>query len=163
MCAHSHMHMYVQSRTWIRLIFPQRRITLHARHYSQCQWCQWRPPPGCPGCLCTLPLALCTQPACTSLFVCSWESVIICFANNQHVHLICLFLGMCGLWALPCDFVHHNYETLKWLSSQPILMQESFWWWQCSDRYMLLPLPPPPYPLPPLLPVPNKLHGFCGC
>ena len=26
-------------------------------------------------------------------------------------------------------------ETLKWLSSLPILMQESFWWWQCSDRY----------------------------
>ena len=25
----------------------------------------------------------------------------------------------------------------------PILMQESFWWWQCSVRYRL-PLPPPP-------------------
>ena len=28
-------------------------------------------------------------------------------------------------------------ETLKWLSSLPILMQESFWWWQCSDRYIM--------------------------
>ena len=28
-------------------------------------------------------------------------------------------------------------ETLKWLSSPPILMQESFWWWQCSDRYII--------------------------
>ena len=28
-------------------------------------------------------------------------------------------------------------ETLKWLSSLPILMQESFWWWQCSDRYII--------------------------
>ena len=28
-------------------------------------------------------------------------------------------------------------ETLKWLSSLPIFMQESFWWWQCSDRYIL--------------------------
>ena len=28
-------------------------------------------------------------------------------------------------------------ETLKWLSSLPILMQESFWWWQCSDRYVV--------------------------
>ena len=28
-------------------------------------------------------------------------------------------------------------ETLKWLSvSLPILMQESFWWWQCGDRYI---------------------------
>ena len=25
-----------------------------------------------------------------------------------------------------------------------------------------LPLPPPPYPLPPVLPVPNKPYGFCG-
>ena len=33
--------------------------------------------------------------------------------------------------------------TLKWLSSLPILKQESFWWWQCSERYSL-PLPPPP-------------------
>ena len=28
-------------------------------------------------------------------------------------------------------------ETLKWLSSPLILMQESFWWWQCSDRYII--------------------------
>ena len=28
-------------------------------------------------------------------------------------------------------------ETFKWLSSLPILMQESFWWWQCSDRYIM--------------------------
>ena len=24
-------------------------------------------------------------------------------------------------------------ETLKWFSSLPILMQESFWWWQCPQ------------------------------
>ena len=35
-----------------------------------------------------------------------------------------------------CDFTVN--ETLKWLS----LMQESFWWCQCSVRYCL-PLPPP--------------------
>ena len=46
-------------------------------------------------------------------------------------------------------------ETLKWLSSLPILMQESYWWWQCCDRYILsFSLSPPPYPLP-LLPVTN--------
>ena len=28
-------------------------------------------------------------------------------------------------------------ETLKWLSSLPTLMQKSFWWWQCSDRYII--------------------------
>ena len=27
-----------------------------------------------------------------------------------------------GLWTLSCDFVPHNYETLKWLSSLPTLM-----------------------------------------
>ena len=43
----------------------------------------------------------------------------------------------CGLWTLSCDFVPHNYETLKWLSSLSILMQESFWWRQCSDRYIV--------------------------
>ena len=43
-------------------------------------------------------------------------------------------------------------ETLKWLSSPPIWMQESFWWWQCSDKVYNLPLPPPPYPLPPFSP-----------
>ena len=28
-------------------------------------------------------------------------------------------------------------KTVKWLSSLPILVQESFWWWQCSVRYSL--------------------------
>jgi len=32
-------------------------------------------------------------------------------------------------------------ETLKRLSSLPILMQVSFRWWQCTDRYYNLPLP----------------------
>ena len=32
-------------------------------------------------------------------------------------------------------------ETLKWISSLPILMQESFWWWQCSDRYIISLIP----------------------
>ena len=32
-------------------------------------------------------------------------------------------------------------KGLKLLSSLPILMRESFWWWQCSDRYIIS-LPP---------------------
>ena len=28
-------------------------------------------------------------------------------------------------------------KTLKWLSSLAILMQKSFWWWQCNDRYII--------------------------
>ena len=31
----------------------------------------------------------------------------------------------------------HNNETVKWLSPLPIFMWESFWWWQCSNRYMV--------------------------
>ena len=46
-------------------------------------------------------------------------------------------------------------DTLKCLSSLPILMQESFWWWQCSDTIIYL----SPHPL---LPVPNNPYGFCG-
>ena len=36
----------------------------------------------------------------------------------------------CGLWTQSCDFQGPSLptETLKWLSSLPILMQESFWW-----------------------------------
>ena len=55
--------------------------------------------------------------------------------------------------------------TLKWLSSLPILMQESFWWWQCSDIGILSPPPPPTHTLispPPHLPIPNKPYVFCG-
>ena len=43
-------------------------------------------------------------------------------------------------------------ETLKWLSSLPILMQESFWWWQCSDRYILSLFPHLHTPFPPFSP-----------
>ena len=67
----------------------------------------------------------------------------------------------CHLWTPSRDFVPHTLrlsflfkkvvicghrlvtlsltinETLKWLSSLPILMQESFWWRQCSDRYII--------------------------
>ena len=35
-------------------------------------------------------------------------------------------------------------ETLKWHSSLPIIMQKSFWRWQCSDSYIISPPPPPP-------------------
>ena len=47
-------------------------------------------------------------------------------------------------------------ETLKWLSSLPILIQESFWWWQCSDRYIISLFHHRQSP------VPNKPYGFCG-
>ena len=67
----------------------------------------------------------------------------------------------CCLWTLSCDFVPHNYETLKWLSSLPTLMQ------RYSGRdsvamgiyISIFPHIHTPYPL---LPVCNKPYGFCG-
>ena len=43
-------------------------------------------------------------------------------------------------------------ETLKWFSSLPILMQESFWWCQCSDRYIISLFPHLHTPSPPFSP-----------
>ena len=42
--------------------------------------------------------------------------------------------------------------TLKWLTSLPILMQKSFWWWQCSDRYIIFLSPCLHAPFPPFSP-----------
>ena len=58
-------------------------------------------------------------------------------------------------------------ETLKWLSSLPILMQESFWWWQRSDRYIISPtsiLTPPllPFLISVLGSVDVKHHVYCS-
>ena len=36
-----------------------------------------------------------------------------------------------------CPSLPTETLILKWLSSLPILMQASFWWWQCSDRYII--------------------------
>ena len=38
-------------------------------------------------------------------------------------------------------------------------MQKSFWWWQCSDRYIISLFPRVHNPFPP---VSNKPHSFCG-
>ena len=54
-------------------------------------------------------------------------------------------------------------ETLKWLALLPILMQESFSWWQCSDRYIASLLHHLHTPFPCFLPIPNKPYGFCRC
>ena len=73
--------------------------------------------------------------------------------GSNPLRLSFLF-NSCGLWTLPCDFVPHNkYETLKWLSTLPTLMQKAFWWRQCSDRYIISlspylghnPSPPSPF------------------
>ena len=42
-------------------------------------------------------------------------------------------------------------ETLKWLSLLPTLLQESFWWWQCNNRYIISLLPPTHTPFSPSL------------
>ena len=47
----------------------------------------------------------------------------------------------CGLWTLPCDCALTISETLKCPTSLPIVMQGSFWCWQCSDRYIISTFP----------------------
>ena len=49
-----------------------------------------------------------------------------------------------GLWTVFDILPLTINDALQWLSSLPILMQESFWWCQCSVRYYSLPLSPPP-------------------
>ena len=65
----------------------------------------------------------------------SGKALVMLVSRGTSVRI--RFRSPCGLWTLSCDFVSHNYETLKWLSSLPILMQELLWWWQCSDRYIV--------------------------
>ena len=67
--------------------------------------------------------------------------------GSNLLRLSFLFKG-CGLWPLSCDFVPHKYETLKWLSSLPTIMQKSFRWQQRNARYNYN-FPPPPPPPPP--------------
>ena len=54
-----------------------------------------------------------------------------------------------------------SVETFTWLSSLPIFMQELFWWWQCSDSYIISLFSHLHTPFPPLH-VPDKSYGFCG-
>ena len=42
---------------------------------------------------------------------------------------------VCGQWLVTLSLTIN--KTLKWLSLLPTLMQESFWWRQCSDRYII--------------------------
>ena len=44
-------------------------------------------------------------------------------------------------------FVPDHEWIIQMAQPQPILMQESFWWWQCNIRYS------PPFRLPPLISV----------
>ena len=89
----------------------------------------------------------------TSLAKFSYYKISFCaFATTERLWFVDTVLWLCP--PLPT-------ETLKWLSSLPILMQKSFWWWQCSDRYIISLSPHfhTTFPPPPLLPVPNKPYG----
>ena len=57
-------------------------------------------------------------------------SYLIC--SRPHLVLRLWFVDIV-LWLCPSL----PTETSKWLSSLPILMQKSFWWWQCSNRYII--------------------------
>jgi len=56
------------------------------------------------------------------------DLVQICFVSPSEV-------VVCGPCLVTLSLTIN--EALKWLSLLPILMQESLWWWQCSDRYII--------------------------
>ena len=58
----------------------------------------------------------------------------------------------CGLRTLSSLTIN---EILICLSSLPVLMMESFWWWKSLFPHLYVPFLH-------LLPVPNKPYGFCG-
>ena len=60
----------------------------------------------------------------------------------------------------PLDLRGDNVENVRVLSPPYACAQANRIYTSPTD--ILLPLPPPPCPLPPLLPVPNKPYGFCG-
>ena len=82
-------------------------------------------------------------------------SVQICFSSPFSSKVV-----VCGHCLVTLSLTIN--EMFKWLSSLPILMQESFWWWQHSDRYIISLFPPTSIPPSLFLPVPNKPHGFHG-
>ena len=53
-----------------------------------------------------------------------------CWTQNGGIQNHGVFLACVIFLQLPPTI----NETLNWLSSLPILMQESFWWWHCSIR-----------------------------
>ena len=66
-------------------------------------------------------------------------------------------------------FIYHHWFEIPLRLSRPF-SSKRLWFvdtvlWLCPSSsfwYIFLPLPLPPYPLPPLLPVPNKPYGLCG-
>ena len=57
-------------------------------------------------------------------------SVRICFGSPFSSEIV-----VCGHCLVTLSLTVN--ETLKWLSSLPTITQKSFWWWQCSERYII--------------------------
>ena len=57
----------------------------------------------------------------------SLPSPVTPFMNYSKRAMHIVIYGHC-LVTLPSTI----HETIKWLTSLPILMRKSFWWWQCS-------------------------------
>ena len=70
-------------------------------------------------CICQLQPRLCCQPVWPSGKALDWLTEGPRF---DPLRLFFLFKH-CGLWTLSCDFARTIYETLKWLTQLPTLMQ----------------------------------------
>ena len=50
---------------------------------------------------------------------------------------------------------------MAWLSPLPVLIQESFWWWQCSNSYISFPSSPTPFSSSPWMVSVDVKHHVC--
>ena len=114
------------------------------------RWLFWLPIPNNPydhcGRKATLNWTLKQQcePAWPSGKALGWQAEEIRFNSIRLSFLFfCFFFKCCSLWTLSCGCVFTVNETIKWLTPTPILIQRSFWWWQCSFRYSIRLSPSP--------------------
>ena len=94
------------------------------------RWPSWAPVPNKPDGLCGRKAPL-DQPtiACEPVWPSGKEPRF-----ESVSALLFLQVMVCGHCRVTLSLTVN--ETLKWLPSLPILMQESFWWWQSSDKYI---------------------------
>ena len=79
-------------------------------------------------------------------------------ARDQQLVRTCSLHGACRACAPPNQPLYT--QPVNWLERTRLELLDDKGYLFCHAYN--LPLPPPPYPIPSFLPVPNKPYGFCG-